>query len=79
MAKCFSCGKSNHPERVKMGLNNCIECSTTPKYGAVPNWGHKTGSSVTIVKDVATANRINKAFDRRNYGIVKGLRGKTGN
>ncbi len=73
---CITCGKANHPERVKMNMRECYDCSSTEKYGGVPMWGHKTGSEVVIVKDKATANRINKAFDRRNYGVTKGMMGK---
>jgi len=76
---CVSCNKPNHPERVEMGLKQCVNCASTAKYGVVPNWGHKTGGDVIIVHNQESAAKINKAFDRRNYGIVKGMKGSTGN
>ncbi len=76
---CVSCNKPNHPERVEMGLKQCVNCVSTAKYGVVPNWGHKTGGDVIIVHNQESAAKINKAFDRRNYGIVKGMKGSTGN
>ena len=36
-------------QRVNLGYNTCVNCSTTERYGCAPLINHKTGNSIQIM------------------------------
>ena len=64
--KC-KCGTTVHPIRVKFGYPNCIDCSTTERYGCAPITNHKTGNEIQIMSQ-SQARAIAKSSRRKGYG-----------
>jgi len=58
-------------QRVKLGFNTCVDCSTTEAYGCAPLINHKTGNSIQIMSS-SDARRIAKMTQRRGYGTMLG-------
>ena len=55
------------PQRVALGNNTSVECSTTEPYGCVQITYHKTGNTIQIMPK-EQAKRIRKLSARRGYG-----------
>ena len=66
--KC-KCGATVHPVRVKFGYSNCINCSTTERYGCAPITNHKTGNEIQIMSSEDAAYILKKTR-RRGYGTM---------
>ena len=56
-------------QRVNLGYNNCVNCSTIEQYGCAPITFHKTGNSIQIMSS-EDARRIAKITQRRGYGTM---------
>ena len=61
-------------QRVNLGYNTCVNCSTTEKYGCAPLINHKTGNSIQIMSSEDAA-KIAKMTQRRGYGTMLGQKG----
>ena len=56
-------------QRVSLGYNSCIDCSTVEQYGCAPITFHKTGNSIQIMSS-SDAAKIDKMTQRRGYGTM---------
>ena len=56
-------------QRVNLGYNACVSCSTVEAYGCAPLINHKTGNSIQIMSS-SDAARIAKMTQRRGYGTM---------
>ena len=56
-------------QRVQLGYEVCINCSTTEQYGCAPLINHKTGNSIQIMSS-SDAARIARLTQRRGYGTM---------
>ena len=70
MLQC-KCKKIIPQGRVDLGYKNCVDCSTTERYGCVPITYHKTGNSIQIMSR-SDAAKIAKMTQRRGYGTMLG-------
>jgi len=66
--KC-KCKKIIPDGRVKLGYKNCVDCSTTERYGCAPLINHKTGNSIQIMS-ASDAAIISKLTRRKGYGTM---------
>ena len=71
---CKSCKTTIPQGRVDLGYTECVDCSTTERYGCIPITYHKTGNTIQVM-DKESAAKINKLSQRAGYGIMRGLRG----
>jgi len=66
--KC-KCNNIIPEQRVILGYNECVSCSTVEQYGCAPLINHKTGNSIQIMSS-GDAARIAKMTQRRGYGTM---------
>lgn len=74
MAFCKKCGNDMPQKRAQFGYENCVECSTEPKWSGVPVIHHKTGNEIQIVKDPRDAAEF-MAKSARGFGASHGVAG----
>lgn len=67
------CGSEVPQVRIEMGYMSCVNCSSTPKYGATMELSHKALGNAVIIKDPKDAARINKKMRRKGYGVLRGM------
>jgi hypothetical protein len=70
---CSNCGNEIPQERIDLGFETCIECSTEQKYGVIHVFSGKTANTVQVIKDPELAKKLNFMQTRRNYGVAKGM------
>lgn len=70
--KCC-CGKEILNERVELGFNTCVECSTEEKYGYIHVFEGKTANSIQIIKDPKRAQELQWRQTRKNFGVANGM------
>ena len=56
-------------QRVDLGYEVCVDCSTTEQYGCSAVTYHKTGNSIQIMSS-SDAAKIAKLTRRRGYGTM---------
>jgi hypothetical protein len=56
-------------QRVNLGYQVCVHCSTTEQYGCSAITYHKTGNSIQIMSS-GDAAKIAKMTRRRGYGTM---------
>ena len=66
--KVAFCGRELHPVRVKLGYNNCVECSSTQKVSYIPIIANKQVQELQIVSQELSA-QVHKAW-RRKQGVI---------
>lgn len=69
MKLCKSCRCEIPQKRADLGYVECVQCSTTEKYGFVNIINHKTGNTIQTMKK-EQADAINKIGDRKRFGTV---------
>ena len=58
-------------QRVNLGYQVCVYCSTTEQYGCSAITYHKTGNSIQIMSS-SDAAKIAKMTRRKGYGTMLG-------
>ena len=74
MNKCYKCECDLPKERIHLGYDTCLECSSTEKYSSHTVYPHKTGAFVQPVSK-EKSKELNK-LDRRSVGngrVAKGI------
>jgi hypothetical protein len=74
MAFCKKCGNDMPTKRAQLGYENCVQCSSEPKWSGVPIIHHKTGNEIQIVKDPRDAAEF-MAKSARGFGAAHGVAG----
>ena len=64
MIKHCICGDTIHPVRVKLGYNNCVECSSTQKVSYIPIIANKQVLELQIVSQELSA-QVHRAWRRK--------------
>ena len=64
MIKHCRCGDKIHTVRIKLGYNNCVECSNTQKVSYIPIIANKQVLEVQIVSQELSA-QVHKAWRRK--------------
>lgn len=62
------CGKTVHPERIKLGYNFCVDCSDVKKFTGHLVVFHKTGNMYDIIKDPTVAADLDRLSSRNGFG-----------
>lgn len=70
--KC-KCGEKIPKERIKLGYNNCIKCSTEEKYGFIHIFEGKTANTIQVIKDPEKAQELQWKQNRKNFGVSNGM------
>ncbi len=73
MKSCKSCGQPLHPQRVSLGYQVCVNCSTEARWSGVPVVNHKTGNEIQIVKDPEVAADFLAKSARVGFGTLRGM------
>ena len=58
------CGDVLHPIRIKLGYNNCVQCSTIKQVSYIPIIEHKTGITIQVVSQELSA-LVHKSWRRK--------------
>ena len=64
MIKHCRCGDKIHPVRIKLGYNNCVECSSTQKVSYIPIIANKQVQELQIVSQ-ELSEQVHKAWRRK--------------
>jgi hypothetical protein len=73
MKSCKTCGQTLHPQRIQLGYQVCVSCSTEAKWSGVPIVNHKTGNEIQIVKDPEVAADFLAKSARIGFGTLRGM------
>tara|TARA_B100000497_G_C7533737_1_gene323512 strand:+ start:63 stop:566 length:504 start_codon:yes stop_codon:yes gene_type:complete len=76
MPICKKCNSRFPQERLDMGYNVCVDCSTEETWSCSALTYHKTGNSIEIIKDPEVAYNINQMATRKNFGVMSGVTGR---
>ena len=74
--KCKKCKHIIPKQRLALGYNTCVECSTVEKYGCIDTINHKTGNSIQVMSR-EDADQASKLLKRAGYSTLRALSGKS--